>query len=63
MKFFSRYLNGAVQTRFNRRTRNNDEYDPTDAETVSLFPIKGCPIGAKKTDPFVLDNKSLRHAD
>ena len=62
MNLFSRYLNGAVQTRFNRRTRNNDECDPTDAETVSLFPIKGCPIGAKKTDPFVFDNKSLSQA-
>ena len=62
MNLFSRYPNGAVQTRFNRRTRKNDEYDPTDAETVSLFPIKGCPIGAKKTDPFVFDNKSLSQA-
>ena len=62
MNLFSRYLNGAVQKRFNRRTRNNYECDPTDAETVSLFPIKGCPIGAKKTDPFVFDNKSLSQA-
>ena len=44
MNLFSRYLNGAVQTRFNRRTRNNYECDPTDAETVRFFPIKGCPI-------------------
>ena len=62
MNLFSRYLNGAIQTRFNIRTQNNDESDPTDAEIVSLFPIKGCPIGAKKTDPFVFDNKSLSQA-
>ncbi|KAG5606467.1 hypothetical protein H5410_027959, partial [Solanum commersonii] len=42
--------------------RNNDECDPSDAETVSLFPKKGCPLGAKKTDPVSLDNKSLSQA-
>ncbi|KAH0633348.1 hypothetical protein KY284_036134 [Solanum tuberosum] len=62
MNLFSRYLHGAVQTRFNRRARNNDECDPSDAETVSLFPKKGCPLGAKKTDPFILDNKTLSQA-
>ncbi|KAH0655532.1 hypothetical protein KY285_030414 [Solanum tuberosum] len=59
MNLFSRYLHRAVQTRFNRRARNNDECNPSDAETVSLFPKKGCPLGAKKTDPISLDNKSL----
>ncbi|KAH0709469.1 hypothetical protein KY284_010896 [Solanum tuberosum] len=49
-------------SRFNRRARNNDECDPSDAETVSLFPNKGVPLGAKKTDPFILDNKSLSQA-
>ncbi|KAH0729589.1 hypothetical protein KY290_000721 [Solanum tuberosum] len=62
MNLFSRYLHRAVQTRFNRRARNNDECDPSDAETVSLFPKKGCPLGAKKTDPVSLDNKSLSQA-
>ncbi|KAG5591452.1 hypothetical protein H5410_041966, partial [Solanum commersonii] len=42
--------------------RNNDECDPSDAETVSLFPNKGVPLGAKKTDPLILDNKSLSQA-
>ncbi|KAG5616072.1 hypothetical protein H5410_015896 [Solanum commersonii] len=42
--------------------QNNDECDPSDAETVSLFPNKGVPLGAKKTDPFILDNKSLSQA-
>ncbi|WMV18167.1 hypothetical protein MTR67_011552 [Solanum verrucosum] len=55
-------ISRAVQTRFNRRARNNDECDPSDAETVSLFPKKGCPLGAKKTDPVSLDNKSLSQA-
>ncbi|KAK6777828.1 hypothetical protein RDI58_024546 [Solanum bulbocastanum] len=51
-----------VQTRFNRRARNNDECDPSDAETESLFPQKRCPLGARKTDPFILDKKSLSQA-
>ncbi|KAH0725277.1 hypothetical protein KY284_001142 [Solanum tuberosum] len=51
-----------VHTRFNRRARNNDECDPSDAETVNFFPNKGVPLGAKKTDPFILDNKSLSQA-
>ena len=59
MNLFSRYLNGAVQTRFNRRTRNNDECDPSDAEPVSLFSNKRLPLGAKKTDPSILNDKSL----
>ncbi|XP_049362547.1 uncharacterized protein LOC125827267 [Solanum verrucosum] len=29
---------------------------------LSLFPKKGCPLGAKKTDPVSLDNKSLSQA-
>ncbi|KAH0709282.1 hypothetical protein KY284_010709 [Solanum tuberosum] len=49
-------------SRFNRRSRNNAECDPSDAEIVSLFPKKGCPLGAKKTDPVSLDNKSLSQA-
>ncbi|KAH0688879.1 hypothetical protein KY289_016237 [Solanum tuberosum] len=44
------------------RARNNDECDPSDAETVSLFPNKGVPLGSKKTNPFILDNKSLSQA-
>ncbi|KAH0728079.1 hypothetical protein KY284_003944 [Solanum tuberosum] len=49
-------------SRFNRRARNNDECAPSDAETVSFFPNKGVPLGAKKTDPFILDDKSLSQA-
>ncbi|KAH0776339.1 hypothetical protein KY290_007750 [Solanum tuberosum] len=45
-----------------RRAGNNDECDPSDAETVSLFPNKGVPLGAKKIDQFILDNKSLSQA-
>ncbi|KAH0632935.1 hypothetical protein KY284_035721 [Solanum tuberosum] len=59
MNLFSKYLHGSVRTRFNRRARNNDECEPSDAEIVSLFPNRGVPLGAKKTDPFILDNKSL----
>lgn len=58
----SRYMHGGVHTRFNRRTQNSDECDSGDAATFSLFPNKGCPLGAKKTDPFILDNKSLTQA-
>ncbi|WMV30540.1 hypothetical protein MTR67_023925 [Solanum verrucosum] len=62
INLFSKYLHGGVHTRFNRRARNNDECDPSDAETVSLFPNKGVSLGAKKIDPFILDNKSLSQA-
>ena len=51
-----------MHTRFNRRARNNDECDPSDAEPVSLFSNKGVPLGAKKTDPIILDDKSLSQA-
>ncbi|KAH0729675.1 hypothetical protein KY290_003787 [Solanum tuberosum] len=50
-----------AKARFNKRARNNDECDPSDAETVSLFPNKEV-LGAKKSDPFFLDNKSLSQA-
>ncbi|KAH0756369.1 hypothetical protein KY290_026639 [Solanum tuberosum] len=63
MNLFSKYLHGSVHTKFNRRAQNNDECDPSDAETVSLFPNKGVPLGEKKTNPFILDNKSLSQAD
>ncbi|WMV46923.1 hypothetical protein MTR67_040308 [Solanum verrucosum] len=62
MNLFSKYLHRGVHTRFNKRAQNNDECDPSDAETVSLFPNKGVPLGAKKTDPLILDNKSLSQA-
>ena len=48
-------MHRGVHTRFNRRARNKDEYDPSDAEPVSLFSNKGVPLGAKKTDPIILD--------
>ncbi|KAH0668380.1 hypothetical protein KY285_029586 [Solanum tuberosum] len=62
MNLFSKYLHQGVHTRFNKRARNNDECDLSDVETVSLFPNKGVPLGAKKTDPLILDNKSLSQA-
>jgi len=58
----SRYLHGGVKTRFNRRPRNNDEYDSINAQSSSLFPNTGCPLGAKKSDPIVLDDMSLNQA-
>ena len=36
--------------------------DPSDAEPMSLFSNKGVPLGAKKTDPIILDDKSLSQA-
>ncbi|KAH0639341.1 hypothetical protein KY290_003359 [Solanum tuberosum] len=59
MDLFSKYLHGSVRTRFNRSAKNNDECEPSDSEIVSLFPNRGVPLGAKKIDPFILDNKSL----
>ncbi|XP_049382842.1 uncharacterized protein LOC125847219 [Solanum stenotomum] len=62
MNLFSKYLHRGVHTRFNKRAQNNDKCDPSDAETMSLFSNKGVPLGAKKTDPLILDNKSLSQA-
>ncbi|WMV24439.1 hypothetical protein MTR67_017824 [Solanum verrucosum] len=62
MNLFSKYLHGSVRTRLNRRAQNNDECEPSDAEIMSLFPNRGVPLGAKKTDPFILDSKSLSQA-
>ena len=58
----SKYLSGGVHKWFNRRAQNNDECYLIDAEIVTLFPNKGVSLGAKKTDPFILDNKSLSQA-
>ena len=62
MNLFSKYLHRGVHTRFKIGARNNDECDPSDAEPVSLFSNKGFPLGAKKTDPFIFDEKSLSQA-
>ncbi|XP_052107465.1 uncharacterized protein LOC127740505 [Arachis duranensis] len=47
-----------VQTRFNRVPRNNDECVSDELRTPSLFPSKGCPLGGKMGDLFMLDEKS-----
>ena len=64
LTFCSCYLHEGVQTRFNRRPRNTDEVDHIEMETSNsfpdLFPNKGCPLGGKKGDPFMLDEKSRR---
>ncbi|KAH0707728.1 hypothetical protein KY285_010850 [Solanum tuberosum] len=36
LNLFSKYLHGSVHTKFNRRARNNDKCDPSDAETYML---------------------------
>ena len=59
MNLFSKYLHRGVHTRFKIGARNNDECDPSGAEPVSLFSNKGVPLEAKKTDPIILDDKSL----
>ena len=62
MNLFSKYLHRGVHTRFNKRSRNNDECDSNDVETLSLFPNKRVPLRAKKTNPIILDDKSLSQA-
>ena len=57
MNLFSKYLHWGVHTRFNRRAQNNDGCHPSEAEPVSLFSNKGVPLGAKKTDLIILDDK------
>ena len=62
MNLFSKYLHGGVHTRFNRRSWNNDECDPSGAETVSLFSNRGVPLAAKKIYQIILHDKSLSQA-
>ena len=59
MNLFSKYLHRGVHTRFYKRVRNNDECDPSDAKPLSLFSNKGVPLGTKKTDPIIFDDKSI----
>ena len=64
LTFCSRYLHGGVRTRLNRRPRNDDECSSDEGEFSNLFQNKGRPLGGKKGDPFVLDDKlhSQAHA-
>ena len=62
LSFCSRYLHESVQTKFNRRPRNNDDCGSNEVDTFNLFPNKGCPLGGKKGDPFVIDDKSRTQA-
>ena len=62
LNLFSKYMHRGVHTRFNKRSRNNDECDSNDVETLSLFPNKRVPLRAKKTNPIILDDKSLSQA-
>ncbi|XP_016164774.1 uncharacterized protein LOC107607320 [Arachis ipaensis] len=58
INFCSRYLHEDVHTRFNRIPRNNDECVSDEVRTPSLFPSKGCPLGRRMGDLFILDEKS-----
>ncbi|XP_072071886.1 uncharacterized protein [Arachis hypogaea] len=53
-----RYLHKDVHTRFNRIPQNNDECVSDEVQTPSLFPCKGCPLGGRMGDLFILDEKS-----
>ncbi|XP_072066865.1 uncharacterized protein [Arachis hypogaea] len=53
-----RYLLEDVQTRLNRVPRNNDECVSDEMRTPNLFPNKGCPLGGKMGNVFILDEKS-----
>ncbi|XP_072054359.1 uncharacterized protein [Arachis hypogaea] len=62
LTFCSRYLHSGVQTKLNRQPRNNDEPNNSMMETTdafsNLFPKRGVPLGAKKGEPFLLDDNS-----
>ncbi|XP_057744996.1 uncharacterized protein LOC130962854 [Arachis stenosperma] len=58
INFCSRYLHEDVHTRFNRIPRNNDECVSDEVQTPSLFPCKGCPLGGRMGNLFILDEKS-----
>ncbi|KAL4301596.1 hypothetical protein AHAS_Ahas17G0316700 [Arachis hypogaea] len=62
LTFCSCYLHSGVQTKLNRQPRNNDEPNNSMMKTTdvfsNLFPKRGVPLGAKKGEPFLLDDKS-----
>lgn len=45
LTFCSRYLDGGVETRFNRPGRNNDESDDGSCGKLSVFGGTGRPLG------------------
>ncbi|XP_052111602.1 uncharacterized protein LOC127742970 [Arachis duranensis] len=67
LTFCSRYLHSGVQTKLNRQPKNNDEPNNSMMETTdafsNLFPKRGVPLGAKKGEPFLLDDKSREQHD
>ncbi|XP_020979841.1 uncharacterized protein LOC107643760 isoform X3 [Arachis ipaensis] len=63
LTFCSRYLHEGVKTRFNRVSRNNDEGTSTQDPDSNLFTNKGSPLGGKKGQLIILDEKSLLQAN
>ncbi|XP_072073855.1 uncharacterized protein [Arachis hypogaea] len=62
LTFCSRYLHGGVQTRLNKRPRNDD--DPSEDEVVpsKLFSNKGRSLGMGNAEPINLDDISSAQA-
>lgn len=62
LTFCSRYLHGGVQTRLNKRPRNDD--DPNEDEVVpsKLFSNKGRSLGVGSGEPINLDDRSIAQA-
>ncbi|XP_025607933.1 uncharacterized protein [Arachis hypogaea] len=62
LTFCSRYLHGGVQTRLNKRPRNDD--DPNEDKVVpsKLFSNKGHSLGVGNGEPINLDDRSIAQA-
>ncbi|XP_020968056.1 uncharacterized protein LOC107618653 isoform X3 [Arachis ipaensis] len=63
LTFCLRYLHEGVKTRFNRVSQNNDEGTLTKDPDSNLFTNKGSPLGGKKGQLIILDEKSLLQAN
>ncbi|XP_025616786.1 uncharacterized protein [Arachis hypogaea] len=57
------YLHEGVKTRFNRVSRNNDEGTSNKDPDSNLFTNKEIPLGEKKGQLIILDEKSLLQAN
>ena len=63
LTFCSRYLHEGVKTRFNRVSQNNNEGTSTKDPNSNLFTNKGSPLGGKKGQLIILDEKSFLQAN
>nr|XP_025625364.1 uncharacterized protein LOC112717592 [Arachis hypogaea] len=62
LTFCSRYLHGGVQTRLNKRPRNDDDPNKDEVVPSKLFSNKGHSLGVGNREPIILDDRSIAQA-